>query len=83
MKTAKFKFDGKNYNVVLEGNFEFKLTDEILEDITNLDTVHKIYFGINKKVMADIKLYCENEERYYEQIGNQLKTDFINFLKTI
>ena len=87
MKTVKFRFDGKNYSVNLDGNFEFELTDEIVSNIIDWDTTYKTYFALNPLVMKEIKMYYGDSEpdmnRFYNEIGEQLKNDFIKFLKTI
>ena len=84
MTTAKFKFDAKNYQIKLDGDFEFKMSDEIIDDITCLDDKKNVYFELIPNLMKEIKLYCEDDlDKYYNLIGDKIKTNFINFLKTI
>ena len=73
MTTIKFK----NGTPFVEGNYDFKVSSEV--DYTNLIPTKDITFKWNVEMEQDINV---NENEAFEMLAEQLKCDFLKFLKT-
>lgn len=80
MKAPQLKIN-QDKSLEIINNFEFELSDKLEIDSDNFIPRKRISFFWNPELEQDYIAFL-NEDEAYEIIGEKLKNDFINFLKT-
>ena len=79
-RTAKVKFkQDKGFEPYIEGNYEFKISNEFTYS-DNFVPMKDVSFGWSIEIMQDIST-LQKEEEAFEMLAEQLKNDFLVFLK--